>query len=158
MPRVIDIADDRQATLAECTDALASFGFNPEDENSLHHAAGWLRRLGNDQTFLGDILIEELAQRHREDGLDNAYGPQVMMLAPPNGQFFIRANIWPAADDYMVRASGGDAFVLGLPHDHNFNFLTLGYFGPGYWSDYYEYDYADVIGYRGEAVPSLKFI
>ena len=158
MPRVIDIADDRQATLAECTDALASFGFNPEDENSLYHAAGWLRRLGNDQTFLGDILIEELAQRHREDGLDNAYGPQVMMLAPPNGQFFIRANIWPAADDYMVRASGGDAFVLGLPHDHNFNFLTLGYFGPGYWSDYYEYDYADVIGYRGEAVPSLKFI
>jgi hypothetical protein len=158
MPRVTDIADDRQATLAECTDALASFGFNPEDENSLHHAAGWLRRLGNDQTFLGDILIEELAQRHREDGLDNAYGPQVMMLAPPNGQFFIRANIWPAADDYMVRASGGDAFVLGLPHDHNFNFLTLGYFGPGYWSDYYEYDYADVIGYRGEAVPSLKFI
>jgi hypothetical protein len=158
MPRVIDIADDRQATLAECTDALASFGFNPEDENSLHHAAGWLRRLGNDQTFLGDILIEELAQRHREDGLDNAYGPQVMMLAPPNGQFFIRANIWPAADDYMVRASGGDAFVLGLPHDHNFNFLTLGYFGPGYWSDYYEYDYADVIGYRGEVVPSLTFI
>ena len=158
MPCVIDIADDRQATLAECTDALAAFGFNPEDENSLYHAAGWLRRLGNDQTFLGDILIEELAQRHREDGLDNAYGPQVMMLAPPNGQFFIRANIWPAADDYMVRASGGDAFVLGLPHDHNFNFLTLGYFGPGYWSDYYEYDYADVIGYRGEAVPSLKFI
>lgn len=158
MPRVIDIADDRQATLAECTDALAAFGFNPEDENSLRHAAGWLRRLGNDQTFLGDILIEELAQRHREDGPDNAYGPQVMMLAPPNGQFFIRANIWPAADDYMVRASGGDAFVLGLPHDHNFNFLTLGYFGPGYWSDYYEYDYADVIGYRGEAVPSLKFI
>jgi hypothetical protein len=82
----------------------------------------------------------------------------VMMLAPPNGEFFIRANIWPSLDDHMVRASGGASFVLGLPHDHNFNFLTLGYFGPGYWSDYYEYDYGDVVGYRGEAVPSLKFI
>jgi hypothetical protein len=80
------------------------------------------------------------------------------MLAPPNGEFFIRANIWPASDENMVRASGGDAFVLGLPHDHNFNFLTLGYFGPGYWSDYYEYDYGAVTGYCGEAVPSLKFI
>lgn len=158
MPRVIDIADDRQASLAECVDALTTFGFDPEDDASLHHAAGWLRRLGNDQSFLGDILIDQLAQRHRDDVLDNAYGPQVMMLAPPNGKFFIRANIWPAVDDYMVRASGGDAFVLGLPHDHNFNFLTLGYFGPGYWSDYYEYDFGDVIGYRGEAVPSLKFV
>ena len=158
MPRVIDVADDRQATLAEVSDALAVFGFDPEQDESLLHAAKWLRRLGNDHTFLGDILIAELAQRHRDDVLDNAYGPQVIMLAPPNGQFFIRANIWPAANDYMARASGGDAFVLGLPHDHNFNFLTLGYFGPGYWSDYYEYDYGAVSGYCGEAVPSLKFI
>jgi hypothetical protein len=35
-----------------------------------------------------------------------------------------------------MRASGAAAFVYGLPHDHNFDFLTLGYFGPGYWSDY----------------------
>lgn len=158
MPRVIDIADDRRASLAECTDALCAYGFNPQDEDSLHHAAGWLRRLGNNRSFLGDFLIEQLAHRHREEALDSAYGPQVVMLAPPNGTFFIRANIWPAVDDYIVRASGGDAFVLGLPHDHNFNFLTLGYFGPGYWSDYYEYDYGEVIGFRGEPVPSLKFI
>jgi hypothetical protein len=158
MPRVIDIADEAKATLAQCVDAMNATGFDPDEEESLLHAARWLRRLGNDKTFLGDMLIGELAQRHREDVLDNAYGPQVMMLAPPNGEFFIRANIWPSLDDHMVRASGGASFVLGLPHDHNFNFLTLGYFGPGYWSDYYEYDYGDVVGYRGEAVPSLKFI
>ncbi|MBN8501242.1 MAG: transposase, partial [Sphingomonadales bacterium] len=139
-------------------DALAVNGFDPEQEESLLHAAKWLRRLGNNRDFLGDFLIRELAQRHRDDLHDNAYGPQVMMLAPPNGQFFIRANIWPSLDEHAVRASGGDAFVLGLPHDHNFNFLTLGYFGPGYWSDYYEYDYEAVIGYRGEPVPSLRFV
>lgn len=158
MPRVIDLADDRPASLAECVDALAASGFDPGDEESLHHAAGWLRRLGNDQDFLGDVLIDELARRHRDDVLDNSYGPQVVMLAPPRGQFFIRANIWPSEQDHMVRASGGSSFVLGLPHDHNFNFLTLGYFGPGYWSDYYEYDYAQVAGYRGEPVPSLRFV
>ena len=141
MPRVIAIADDANCSLAECVDALNESGFDPASEDSLDHAARWLRRLGNDRTFLGDLLIEQLAARHREDLLDSAYGPQVMMLAPPNGRFFIRANIWPSLDEHMVRASGGDAFVLGLPHDHNFSFLTLGYFGPGYWSDYYEYDF-----------------
>ena len=58
----------------------------------------------------------------------------------------------------MMRASGASSFVYGLPHDHNFNFLTLGYFGSGYWSDYYEYDFGEVAGCRGEEVPSLRFI
>lgn len=158
MPRVIDLADDRRASLAETCDAIAACGFDPACDESLLHAAGWLRRLGNDDAFLGDMLIAELAGRHREDVLDNAYGPQVVMLAPPNGNFFIRANLWPSAQEHMVRASGGASFALGLPHDHNFSFLTLGYFGPGYWSDYYEYDFEAVDGWRGEPVPSLRFI
>ena len=158
MPRVIDVVDNRTASLAEVGDALRAKGFEPGDQESLDHAARWLRRLGNDKTFLGDILLDELARRHRGGGLENAYGPQVVMLIPPQGDFFIRANIWPSADEHMVRASGEAAFAIGLPHDHNFNFLTLGYFGPGYWSDYYEYDFAAVDGWRGEPVPSLKFI
>lgn len=158
MPLVIDLADDRLATLDETADALSSRGFDPTDPESLDHAAGWLRRLGNDKTFLGDILIEELARRHRTDVLESAYGPQVVMLVPPRGDFFIRANIWPSLDEHMVRASGSAAFAIGLPHDHNFNFLTLGYFGPGYWSDYYEYAFEEVDGWRGEPVPSLTFI
>lgn len=158
MPQVIHCADARLASLAETHNAIAANGFDPHDEDSLAHAALWLRRLGNDREFLGDILVRELAQRHRAEQADTAYGPQVIMLAPPNGQFFIRANIWPSANEYMVRASGGDAFVLGLPHDHNFSFLTLGYFGPGYWSDYYEFDYEAVTGWSGEPVPSLRFV
>ncbi len=158
MPRLIDCADSAAASLAETADALAARGFDPHDEDSLAHAATWLRRLGNDREFLGDILIEQLARRHHEEPADNAYGPQVIMLVPPGGQSFIRANLWPAAQDHMVRASGGASFALGLPHDHNFSFLTLGYFGPGYWSDYYEFDYAAVAGARGEPIPSLRFV
>jgi hypothetical protein len=158
MPRVIDLEDHRVASLAETADALNTVGFDPREEESLLHAALWLRRLGNDPDFLGDLLVDELARRHRQDVLDNAYGPQVMMLVPPQGGFFIRANIWPSADEHMVKASGNSAFAIGMPHDHNFSFLTLGYFGPGYWSDYYEYDYEEVVGYRGEAVPSLRHV
>jgi len=158
MPQIIDIADARVATLDEAAAGIAAPGFDPHDGASLDNAASWLRRLGNNQTFLGDILIEQLAQRHRDEAAGSAYSPQVVMLVPPGGSFFIRANIWPSANEHMVRASGEAAFAIGLPHDHNFSFLTHGYFGPGYWSDYYEYDFAEVTGYRGEPVPSLRFI
>ncbi len=158
MPRVIERIDDQIASLAEVCDGLAVSGVDFEDPEQLDTCALWLRRLGNDKQFLGDVLVAELAQRHREDVLDSSYGPQVVMLAPPNGNFFIRANLWPSTDEHMLRASGGTSFVYGLPHDHNFSFLTLGYFGPGYWSDYYEYDYGEVIGHAGEAVPSLRFV
>lgn len=161
MPRIIDLIDEKSASLAEVCDGLAAVGVDFDDPERLDIAARWLRRLGNDKQFLGDVLIAELGQRHREDVLDSSYGPQVVMLAPPNGNFFIRfirANLWPSTDEHMLRASGGTSFVYGLPHDHNFSFLTLGYFGPGYWSDYYEYDYGEVVGASGEAVPSLRFV
>ena len=158
MPRIIDLIDGHVASLGEAAAGITAQGFDPHDEDSLMGAALWLRRLGNNSTFLGDILVEQLAQRHREEPGGNAYSPQVVMLVPPGGSYFIRANIWPATDDHMVRASGEAAFAIGMPHDHNFSFLTHGYFGPGYWSDYYEYDFSEVVGYRGEPVPSLRFV
>ena len=158
MPRVIGIEDETVGSLAECDEALTASLFHPEDEESLHHAAVQLRRLGNNQTFLGDMLIDELKRQQRDDNGENSYGPQVIMLRPAgNGNFFIRANIWPSEDEHVMRASGKGAFVYSQPHDHNFNFLTVGYFGPGYWSNYYEYDYEDVVGYRGEPI-ALRFI
>lgn len=158
MPKIIEVTDAQSCGLAEATDALAATGFHPEDEGNLAHSALWLRRLGNDRAFLGDLFVAELAARHREDNGGNAYGPQAFMLSPPaRSNFFLRANIWPSADEHMLRASGGASFVYDLPHDHNFHFLTLGYFGPGYWSDYYEYDYEEVAGWRGEQV-DLRFV
>jgi hypothetical protein len=158
MPHVIDLADSAIASLDEVTDLLTARGFDPGDPESLHHAALQLRRLGNDEYFLGNLLLDELAARHNQDSEPKSYGAQVIMLSPPNmGNFFIRANIWPSRDEHTMRASGGGSFAYALPHDHNFSFLTLGYFGPGYWSNYYEYDYESAIGYHGEPV-DLRFI
>jgi len=111
-----------------------------------------LRQLGNNADFLGDIILEELKSRHEDVQDDNAYGPQAILLGRAGRDCLLRANIWPSVDEPMMRASGRAAFVYGLPHDHNFDFLTLGYFGPGYWSDYYEADYGAIAGYAGEPV------
>lgn len=157
MPRVFEIEDGRQCELEECVEALEASGFDPRGEESLAHAARWLRRLGNNRDFLGDMLVEHLRHRHGEDDGQSAYGPQVIMLARSGGDFFIRANIWPSQSEHALRASGGDSFVYGLAHDHNFDFLTFGYFGPGYWSDHYEFDYEALGGWRGEPA-GLRFV
>jgi hypothetical protein len=158
MPRVMVCEDPGVASLGECTEALLSSGFDPHEEESLAHAALQLRRLGNNPDFLGDLIVAELAAGRGAEAPEQSYGPQVIMLSRPgDGDFFLRANIWPSGDEHMMRSSGAEPFVYHLPHDHNFDFLTLGYFGPGYWSDYYEYDYESVVGWRGEPV-ELRFV
>ena len=79
------------------------------------------------------------------------------MLHSRSGKFLMRANCWPAAADSVVVNSGTDPFFYGRPHDPNFSFLTVGYVGPGYWSDYYEYDYERTVGFIGEKV-DLRFV
>lgn len=155
MPRLIALDDSAPdaatpCSLEDCAAALTDSGFDPRDEGSLAHAAGWLRRLGGNSDFLGDILIAQLAARHRAEPGAQGYGPQVVLLTAPGAGAFLRANVWPGADDALVRASGTSPFLYGLPHDHNFSFLTHGYFGPGYWSEYFEYEYEDVAGWIGE--------
>lgn len=149
MPCLIDVADAASCSLGDCAAALDAVPFDPADADSLAHAALWLRRLGNNREFLGDVLVESLANRHRDEPAQG-YGPQVIMLTSPGSSSFLRCAVWPGAGEGVLGASGGEAFVYGLPHDHNFSFLTHGYFGPGYWSEFYEYDYDGVTGWTGE--------
>ncbi|MEO7383359.1 MAG: transposase [Novosphingobium sp.] len=147
---MIELEDAALCSIAECAEQLALRGFDPHDEESLAHGALWLRRLGNNANFLGDLLISNLSLRHREEPSGQSYGPQSIVLSPHRGNCFLRANVWPGTDDPLLQASGNSPFLYDLAHDHNFNFLTLGYFGPGYWSDYYEYEYGAVSGWTGE--------
>lgn len=157
MPRVIHCRSPEVGTLGETIAALDQAGFDARDQASVDHAALCLRQLGNDPDFLGDLIVAELQNRHCDSPDAGAYGAQSIMLSGLRPGYFLRANIWPSPQDHAFRASGSGSFVYGVPHDHNFDFLTLGYFGPGYASDYYEYDYGAVCGWPGEAA-GLRFI
>jgi hypothetical protein len=139
---------------------LAELGFDADDPASTRAAADWLRRLANNRAFLGDLLVDRLAGRGGE-GIASGYGPQAIMLSRPRSgaanSAFLRAAIWPSARDHVFQTSGAASFVYGAAHDHNFDFLTVGYCGPGYASDYFEYDYESVAGYPGE-VARLRFV
>jgi hypothetical protein len=156
MPQLIECKDERVISLKQAIAEIGPSGVDMSDPDDVARGALTLRRLNNNRTFLGDILVEQLTQRHRQIGPQSAYGPQAIVLSELKGGSFLRANIWPSAKDACFQASGAKSFVYGTAHDHNFSFLTAGYFGPGYASDYYEYDYSSVAGYVGEQ-PGLKF-
>ena len=157
MPRLIDAPTEEKLTLADLVEMLETGDFDPADEDNFASWGPALKKLANDRSFFGDMIVEELKQRCEGQIRKNQYSPQVVLLHGAVGRFIIRANIWPALKDSVVRHSGSDPFLYNVAHDHNFSFLTVGYLGPGYWSDYYEYDYGKVVGYPGEPV-NLKFI
>jgi hypothetical protein len=157
VPRLIEADTSEKLELAELVELLETGGFDAEDEENFVSWGPALRKLANDRHFLADMMIAELKQRCEGQVRDNQYGPQVVMLHGRSSKFILRANFWPALKDSVVRHSGIDPFFYGVPHDHNFSFLTVGYLGPGYWSDYYEYDYGEVVGYPGEDV-ALRFV
>ncbi|MDJ0977048.1 MAG: transposase [Erythrobacter sp.] len=164
MPLVIDNPSRESCSLPEAIEALAELGFDPRDEGNCREAALWLRRLTNNREFLAKLLIDRLAGRLGGGAaveIESGYGPQAIALSGlrgnARGSMFLRANIWPSEIDLCFKTSGAESFVYGVPHDHNFSFLTCGYCGPGYRSDYYEYDYEDVIGYPGEDA-GLRFV
>ncbi len=158
MPRVIHCPTDQKLALAELVELLETGDFDSDDEDNFASWGLQLRKLANDRSFLADLIMAELKQRCAGQLQDNQYSaPVVLLHAHPRSSFVIRANFWPALKDSVVRHSGADPFFYGVPHDHNFSFLTVGYLGPGYWSDYYEYDYGSVVGYPGESV-ALRFV
>ncbi|WHO38189.1 transposase [Sphingobium sp. AP49] len=158
MPQVIDPpADDRMLDLDGLVDWCEGPDFDPRDAEGLAQAGVMLRALARNRHFLADMAIAELKSRCIAQRRDNPYSAQVLLLRPPSRHYVLRAAFWPAACDHVVRTSGTAAFLYHVPHDHGFDFLTIGYLGPGYASDHYEYDGDTVTGIAGEPV-ALRFI
>jgi hypothetical protein len=158
MPRIICCREDEAPiALGDLVAALNDEGFDPADEESFAAAGPLLKRLANNRDFLAEIAVAELKDRCTRQSLENRYSSQVLILHRASEKYFIRANFWPSERDSLFKASGHSPFFYHVPHDHNFSFLTVGYLGPGYWSEYYEYDYDKTVGLPGEKV-DLRFV
>jgi hypothetical protein len=157
VPRIIPCPDEDRIELGDLVAALNDDAFDPADEDSFAAAAPLLKRLANNRHFLAEVAVAELKDRCTRQSLENRYSSQVIMLHRASEKYFIRANFWPSERDSVFKASGNSPFYYHVPHDHNFSFLTVGYLGPGYWSDYYEYDPGTVTGLPGEKV-DLRFV
>lgn len=154
MPIALDPGDGAPIGLDALVAALADSPVDARDADGLASLGPLFARLGRNPDFLAAMAVDELLRRTGE--ARPLYGPQVLMLHPPDGRFLLRACFWPAADDAVTRAAGPASFFYGLPHDHNFSFLSYGYFGPGYESDDYEYDGWSVGGRPGDPAQLVR--
>jgi hypothetical protein len=129
---------------------------NVRDLESVCASAPKLKELANNKTFLLEHFNRALCD-WRNFQLANSYTAQTLVLGDGPG-FVIRANIWtPPTEDVNLRSEQKALFVYDVPHDHNFSFLTVGYFGPGYETTIYEYNPSKVTGQVGEQV-DLQFL
>jgi hypothetical protein len=114
----------------------------------LDESARMMRRLANNRRFLTTRLNHELGKSSLKSfQAANLYTPQVFMLYSDEN-FFVRANIW----EPLKTRPGESLFFYESPHDHNFNFLTVGYHGPGYRTELFDYEHDKVVGYADEPV------
>ncbi|MCC6926266.1 hypothetical protein [Novosphingobium sp.] len=151
----IDCDEDGSIGLDEFCELYIDGKFNAAEQESLVEAAPLLKKLANDRNFFGRFVIDSLTN-NLSDQSDNRYGVGSLILRNLGRNSFLRVNCWSSHQDFEY-IKKPDAFIYEMAHDHNFNFLTIGYFGPGYLSKYYEYDYSDLDGYIGESA-GLKFI
>lgn len=157
MPRLIDPPAGSALDIEEVTARLDESGVDLTDEASVAHCTHLLAGLSRNRDFLADRVIAALKASYTDQLELNRYTAQVFLLHRSPRGFYLRANMWPSERDAAFTASGPAAFSYGVPHDHNFSFLTAGYFGPGYVSDYYDYDPEAVDGRLGESL-NLTFV
>ena len=157
MPRLIAPPAGGPLDLEEVAARLDESGVDLTDEASIARCADLLAGLQRNRDFLGDRVVAALKASYADQLEINRYSAQVFLLHRSPRGFYLRANMWPSRRDAAFTASGPAAFSYGVPHDHNFSFLTAGYFGPGYVSDYYDYDPEAVDGRLGE-VMNLRFV
>ena len=129
------------------------------DVDSVVSAAPMLEALAGNKQMLIDVYNGDL-KRYCDGSSGAAYSPSSAVLgAGRKAPFVVRANLWPAlGGNAGARTIEEHIFSYDLAHDHNFDFLTANYFGPGYETELWEYEtMAPGSASVGEAV-KLRFL
>lgn len=151
MALTLDVKTDRTMELDEFVDFVQR-EIDVTDQDALKSAGPQLLALANNRRVVVDKLNQELLSWRDDFQPTNGYTAQTMMLHQGKG-FLVRANIWtpfdmsPKNHDWQQKL-----FLYTVAHDHNFDLLTVGHYGPGYETDLWEYDRTSVIGLPGEPV------
>jgi hypothetical protein len=127
---------------------------DPRDLASVGASARKLKELANNRTFVAEIFNRQLTIAFDTLAF---YSPQSAILGASQ-PFSVRLNVWPiVSSNPRQRKIENGIYSYGDAHDHNFTFMTVGYYGPGYETIIYEYDRDQIVGYVGEHV-DIRFL
>ncbi|AMO54875.1 hypothetical protein GZ77_25195 [Endozoicomonas montiporae] len=147
MTITVDCSDQEQIELEEYIDFCRSQA-HLNDRDQVLASAFMLRRLANNQTFLLDFLNARL-KNVEQYNVKTDFTPPSFYLFSCNA-FSVRAVLWLPCDE----PDSEDAISLGygVTHNHHFDFLTCGCYGPGYRTIVHLCDKSRMAGLVGESV------
>jgi hypothetical protein len=152
MALIFDLPGEERMQLDEFVERALGC-IDPDDPDSILGLAPDLAALARNKKFVLEYIHKDLKEGIENFQLYNQYTDQSLILER-NKRFTIRLNIWSPPVPY-----GGDVkwdekrHSYNLAHNHNFDLLTVGYWGPGYLTDLYEFDFENALGYVGEKIP-----
>jgi hypothetical protein len=125
-----------------------------DDLDSIAASAPVFAALLENRRLIAAVIDEDL-RSWRDYQRGNGYVGQTLLLAR-RPRFFVRANIWtpPPRSSQTIRKVSPPQYLI--PHDHNFSFMTGGYFGSGYATTIYEHEAQRPLA-RGERA-ELRFL
>jgi len=125
---------------------------DPRDDACVIEYGEKLGAVTNNKQALIDRINAEVVRWR--DGFSAMYTQGSMLLAGRRGEdAYLRVNFWPTiSQDAPDREKLSLVYSYGIPHDHGFSFVTTNYFGPGYTTDLYNYEYESTSGVVGEPV------
>lgn len=128
---------------------------DPDDRASVVAAAPYLHGLSLNKAALVELLNEDLA-RCLARASDSIFYSHHSLILGGAERLTIRANLWPPVSKFAGVAHRkvhvDRVYAYNYPHDHNFDFLTVGWVGHGYSTDIWQYRTKDVRGLPGERV------
>lgn len=125
---------------------------NPEAPDQIIAQRHWLRRLASQKDFLKNIVSKAI-ERVDNPVNDGFYSTGQSIVLGHRGPFVLRLNFWnQPSKNPAIRHIEMDALSYERAHDHNFNLLTIGCFGPGYVTDIFSYNRDSIEGKIGEEV------
>ena len=153
MAIVLRPENEDRTTLADFVEKLDHV-LDLEEADSLIGLAADLRALANDPGLLTRHINATLKRLIDTQELYVSASSSIELAARKN--YSLRASVWmPATND--VSPNLDIAPDTQSVHNHNFNVMTIGYFGPGYVTDIYAFTPKESLGEIGERV-DLRFL
>jgi hypothetical protein len=148
MPIELEIsADQGSLTLGQYIRAIEDSSYDLTCQDDLIASAPLLKRLANNKLFLIERLFDDLRSQLKPQA-EGVVTPEVLWLHKST-RYAVRAVIWKPITAAEEAIPG---YQYDVCHDHNFDFLTVGYMGPGYDSRSYTYDRTAYDGRLGEVI------
>lgn len=149
MAKIFEAQDGQAIGLDTFFDNVAAIQAPRFSDEYIEACARELSCLANNR----ELVWNHLARGGLKEWERSFSPPQSFILGVANGML-VRANVWlpPKRTRSEADVYYKSIYSYDLAHNHDFPFLTVGYFGPGYETDLYEVDSERIAGAPGEHV------